>query len=51
LVAAAGLRWSAAQQLWYVPDSRDLPPRGSLIERLANELRGKGFEVNAEVDG
>jgi hypothetical protein len=50
-VSAAGMRWSPAQQLWYLPHSRDLPPRSELIEHLANELRQKGFEVKVEVGG
>jgi hypothetical protein len=49
LLSTAGLRWSPNQRLWYVPDSRDLPPQTDLFERLAQELRRVGFKVSLEV--
>jgi hypothetical protein len=51
LVSRAGLRWSAPQRLWYLPDSRDVAPQADLIAHLAHDLRGAGFEVTVEVTG
>jgi hypothetical protein len=49
LVSAAGFRWSPRQRLWYLPQSRGLPPRAELIQALAEQLRARGFEVHVEV--
>jgi hypothetical protein len=50
LVSAAGFRWSAHQQLWYLPQSRELPARAELVQALAEQLRVRGFEVHVEID-
>lgn len=53
LVKAAGFRFSrriGTDGGWYFPHSRDKAPRVQLIERLAEQLRGVGFDVTVEID-
>jgi hypothetical protein len=50
LVSAAGFRWSAHQRSWYLPQSRELPPRVDVIQALAEQLRVRGFQVHVDVD-
>lgn len=50
LIKARGLRWSRNLGSWYVPRSRDTRPDTTLIEGLAADLRGAGFDVDVEVE-
>lgn len=51
---AAGLRsswkWGSSIGFWYVPQSRDRPPKWNTIERSAQALRVAGFAVNVTID-
>jgi Domain of unknown function (DUF3560) len=45
----AGFRWSRNVG-WYIQGSRDRAPRTATIERVADELRAVGFDVEVEID-
>lgn len=51
---AAGLRsswrWGSSIGFWYVPMSRDRPPKRGTVERSAEALRAAGFTVEVTVD-
>ncbi|MFE5309915.1 DUF3560 domain-containing protein [Isoptericola sp. NPDC056605] len=50
VVKALGWRWSRQITSWYIPRSRDVPPKRHLIARTADALRAAGFDVDVVVD-
>lgn len=43
-------RWGRSIGAWYVPRSRDVPPKRHIINATAEQLRAAGFSVDLEVD-
>lgn len=50
VVKGLGWRWGRSIGSWYVPRSRNVPPKRPLIERTAQALETAGFAVAVEVD-
>lgn len=50
VVKGLGWRWGRSIDSWYVPRSRNVPPKRPLIERTAQALETAGFAVAVEVD-
>lgn len=50
VVKALGWRWGRSIGLWFVPRSRNQPPKRALISRSAEALEAAGFTVAVEVD-
>lgn len=50
VVKALGWRWGRSIASWYIPRSRDVPPKRALIARTADALRAAGHDVDVQVD-
>nr|WP_281496971.1 DUF3560 domain-containing protein [Ornithinimicrobium sp. F0845] len=50
VVKGLGWRWGRSIGSWYLPRSRDVPPRRPLIETTAQRLREAGHEVEVSID-
>lgn len=50
VVKGLGWCWGRSISSWYLPRSRDVPPKRPLIERTAQRLREAGHEVEVSID-
>lgn len=50
VLRACGWRWGRSIGSWFVPRSRDVPPKRSLIAATAEALTAAGFEVSVTID-
>ena len=50
VVKGLGWRWGRSIGSWYLPRSRDVPPKRPVIERTAQRLREAGHEVEVSID-